>query len=421
MTATPRASSRGAARRERAAAGAPPGAKPKPELKIVETRVFRGPNYWNYEPGHQARRRPRRARALPDEHDPRLHRGAAPDAARRRPAHLRHGARRRLRRSAARGDVGRPRRRAHRAPAPARGRHRGRSRQDPRHRRAGPVPRRLLVRRGGRRRGGRASSPSASSTTSSRPSATSTSSPSSSGSSSSPSGPPSGPRPRRSSTRPRCATSPHPPQRAVAGPARARRPPEADPRHDDEPHRVARRRHRLGQEAHEPAARRDRRPGAALGGRPRRGWRGGRGGTHRLPGGDEAARRQPRPRGHAQPGRRGCGARRLPGRSRAEPGRRAGGRDVPRRQRLPLPRHRRRPARGGAARAGPRRGRREAHGHRARRDHQRGSAPRHRPREGADPHQDRRRGDRVRPRAGLRAGRRARRAGSGSTSSAPGT
>jgi len=31
-------------------ANAPAGAKPKAELKIVETRVYRGPNYWNYEP-----------------------------------------------------------------------------------------------------------------------------------------------------------------------------------------------------------------------------------------------------------------------------------------------------------------------------------------------------------------------------------
>jgi cyanophycin synthetase len=31
-------------------AGAPAGAKPLPELKIIETRVYRGPNYWNYEP-----------------------------------------------------------------------------------------------------------------------------------------------------------------------------------------------------------------------------------------------------------------------------------------------------------------------------------------------------------------------------------
>jgi cyanophycin synthetase len=38
------------ARRERAAASAAAGAVPKPELTIVETRVFRGPNYWNYDP-----------------------------------------------------------------------------------------------------------------------------------------------------------------------------------------------------------------------------------------------------------------------------------------------------------------------------------------------------------------------------------
>ena len=41
---------RGQARRDRAAASAAPGAVPKPELTIVETRVFRGPNYWNYDP-----------------------------------------------------------------------------------------------------------------------------------------------------------------------------------------------------------------------------------------------------------------------------------------------------------------------------------------------------------------------------------
>jgi cyanophycin synthetase len=28
----------------------PPGAAPEPELRIIETRVYRGPNYWNYEP-----------------------------------------------------------------------------------------------------------------------------------------------------------------------------------------------------------------------------------------------------------------------------------------------------------------------------------------------------------------------------------
>ncbi|MEA2652430.1 MAG: cyanophycin synthetase [Chloroflexota bacterium] len=44
------APSRRAARVKRAMAGAPAGAKPLPELKIIETRVYRGPNYWNYEP-----------------------------------------------------------------------------------------------------------------------------------------------------------------------------------------------------------------------------------------------------------------------------------------------------------------------------------------------------------------------------------
>ncbi len=38
------------ARRSRPSANAPAGAVPKPELKIVETRVYRGPNYWNYDP-----------------------------------------------------------------------------------------------------------------------------------------------------------------------------------------------------------------------------------------------------------------------------------------------------------------------------------------------------------------------------------
>ncbi|MGH2381001.1 MAG: cyanophycin synthetase, partial [Candidatus Limnocylindria bacterium] len=44
------APSRRATRIGRAKAGAPPGVVPRPELKIVETRVYRGPNYWNYDP-----------------------------------------------------------------------------------------------------------------------------------------------------------------------------------------------------------------------------------------------------------------------------------------------------------------------------------------------------------------------------------
>jgi cyanophycin synthetase len=38
------------AARRRAAADPPPGSTPRAELKIVETRVYRGPNYWNYDP-----------------------------------------------------------------------------------------------------------------------------------------------------------------------------------------------------------------------------------------------------------------------------------------------------------------------------------------------------------------------------------
>ena len=38
------------ARRDRAKADAPAGAVPRRELRVVETRVYRGPNYWNYDP-----------------------------------------------------------------------------------------------------------------------------------------------------------------------------------------------------------------------------------------------------------------------------------------------------------------------------------------------------------------------------------
>ncbi|HVM25719.1 MAG TPA: cyanophycin synthetase [Candidatus Limnocylindrales bacterium] len=37
-------------RRTRRGTQAPAGARPLPELRIVETRVYRGPNYWNYDP-----------------------------------------------------------------------------------------------------------------------------------------------------------------------------------------------------------------------------------------------------------------------------------------------------------------------------------------------------------------------------------
>jgi cyanophycin synthetase len=49
MTATRPSASR-TTRRARRTSTAPKGAKPAPELTIVETRVYRGANYWNYDP-----------------------------------------------------------------------------------------------------------------------------------------------------------------------------------------------------------------------------------------------------------------------------------------------------------------------------------------------------------------------------------
>jgi cyanophycin synthetase len=47
---TTRRSTASAARRARASAASSAAGVPRPELTIVETRVYRGPNYWNYEP-----------------------------------------------------------------------------------------------------------------------------------------------------------------------------------------------------------------------------------------------------------------------------------------------------------------------------------------------------------------------------------
>lgn len=48
MTAAKKAAAR--ARRSRRVPDPPDGAVPRPELQIIETRVYRGPNYWNYDP-----------------------------------------------------------------------------------------------------------------------------------------------------------------------------------------------------------------------------------------------------------------------------------------------------------------------------------------------------------------------------------
>ena len=107
---------------------------------------------------------------------------------------------------------------------------------------------------------------------------------------------------------------------------------------------------------------------------------------------------------------------RVPRRAGPEPGGRRRDRDVRGRQRLSLPGHRRQGRGHRRARPGLGDRRRRAHGPRAGRDRQRRPAPRDRPREGADPHQGRRGGRGARPRPGLRDGRRPARRGPGSSS-----
>ena len=143
-------------RREVAAARATPQA----ELRIVETRVYRGPNYWNYDPAIKLVVDLGVLEHFPTNTIP----GFTEALLELLPGVGEHtcgtgkpgGFAGRLREGTWVG----PRGRAHRPAAPARGRHRGRPRQDARHRRAGPLPRRLLVRRGGgrhrRRQAGRA-------------------------------------------------------------------------------------------------------------------------------------------------------------------------------------------------------------------------------------------------------------------------
>ncbi len=60
----------------------------RPDLQIVQTQVFRGPNYFSYDPAIRLARRPRLARALAVEHDPGVQRHAARAAAGRRRALL---------------------------------------------------------------------------------------------------------------------------------------------------------------------------------------------------------------------------------------------------------------------------------------------------------------------------------------------
>ena len=66
-----------------AAVERPTPTRPQPTLRILETRVLRGPNFWARVPGHRDARRPGRARGVPEQHDPRLQRGADRADARR--------------------------------------------------------------------------------------------------------------------------------------------------------------------------------------------------------------------------------------------------------------------------------------------------------------------------------------------------
>ena len=174
-----------------------------------------------------------------------------------------------------------------------------------------------------------------------------------------------------------------PPQRAEPDPVRPRPVPAADPGHDHEPHVAHRGRARLRQGGDQPHPRPPRPAGAAAAARPAGGRRGRGGRTDRLPRGGEAVQRQPRPR-HLDPSRdRGAGAHGVRGGARAQPER--DHRELHRRRRSPDAGGERRAGGGVEAGARARRGRRGAHHRAADGGGEPRSAPRHRPREGADP------------------------------------
>ena len=105
----------------------------------------------------------------------------------------------------------------------------------------------------------------------------------------------------------------HPAEHGLAGPARPGRPPEADPRDHDVEHVLGGGRHRQQQGADPHPAVRGRAAGPPVPvGPPRRG-RGPAGQPDRLPRRGEAARRQPRSGRDAGPARRRRGPERLPG------------------------------------------------------------------------------------------------------------
>ena len=313
-----------------------------PDLTILSTRVYRGPNIWSYEPA---------IHLVVDlgsleEHPTNTIPGFVDGLLEALPGLARHSCSRghrggfleRLKEGTWLGHVA-----EHVAlQLAAGGRPRHPARQDPGHRRHRPVQRRLRVRRRARRPARPARWPSGWSTTWCAPS----------------------PefdfaaeletfllQAERTRVRPvdpgdprRGGVPRHPvaaAQRALPRAARPGRPPAADPRDDDVEHVGAGRRHRRRQGADDPPAGGRRSAGAAVrvGAHGRAGGPGGE--PDRLPGGVQAAGRQPRPRRDARPAGRRRGARRVPDRAGGVPARLGRRRVVHHRQGLPGARHRR--------------------------------------------------------------------------------
>ena len=140
----------------------------EPDITIRETRVYRGPNYYSYEPAVHMVVDIGRLEQFPTDTLPGFTESLLDAAARaaRPPVLPRPG--RRLRRAAGRGHLGRARRRARRAGAPAHRRPRDHPRQDPIHRRGRRLQRHLRLPRRDRRHRWPAGSRSGWSTTWSR-------------------------------------------------------------------------------------------------------------------------------------------------------------------------------------------------------------------------------------------------------------
>ena len=281
-----------------------------PDLRIVESRVYRGGNIWSYDPSIHLVVDLGVLEELPHRHPARLHRPARRAAARAGEPHLLQGGARRFRRAAARGHLARARVRARRTAAAAGGRARPAPRQDARRSRGstgvynviygytnedvGLAAGRLAVRLreppgpggGGLRLRRRAR------------------------------GLPDPGRAHRvrpvDRGHPRGGGQPrhplHPAQQRQPGAARPGRAPAADPRHDDVEDRRAGRRHR-GRQGHDHQAARFGGPAGAQAGDGALGRRRGRRRpADRFPRRRQAARRQPRSRRVPQPAERRRGA-----------------------------------------------------------------------------------------------------------------